>query len=201
MNIPVVQLGRARAERADAARNRAHLLGTARAMIEEEGAGHLTMDALAERAGLGKGTVFRRFGTRAGIFRALLEDSESAFQESVLAGPPPLGPGAEPGERLAAYGRARFGFLRAHIEVARESAGAAPRPGPLGSFSVLHLRMLLTRMDLPGVDPGAGAVLLAAAVETPLLLFIDGAPDGAQLPEGTDQLAATWEALAARITG
>lgn len=27
----------------------------------------LTMDSLAERSGLGKGTVFRRFGTRAGI--------------------------------------------------------------------------------------------------------------------------------------
>jgi polyketide synthase 12 len=45
------------------------------------------MDRLAERAGLGKGTVFRRFGTRAGIFAALLDDDERAFQEQVLAGP------------------------------------------------------------------------------------------------------------------
>ena len=50
------------------------------------------MDALAERAGLGKGTVFRRFGTRAGIFAALLDDDEQAFQQEVLAGPPAAGP-------------------------------------------------------------------------------------------------------------
>ena len=79
-----------RAERADATRNRVHLLATAREMLAEQGADKLTMDALAERAGLGKGTVFRRFGTRAGIFQALLDDDERAFQEQVLSGPPAL---------------------------------------------------------------------------------------------------------------
>src|SRR6185437_13870215 len=80
-------------ERADAARNRRLLLATARQMLEELGAHKLTMDGLAERAGLGKGTVYRRFGTRPGIFQALLDDDEVAFQEEVLFGPPPLGPG------------------------------------------------------------------------------------------------------------
>ena len=56
-----------RAERADAARNRQVLLATARHLIAEHGADKLTMDGLAERAGLGKGTVYRRFASRAGI--------------------------------------------------------------------------------------------------------------------------------------
>ncbi|MFE7171295.1 hypothetical protein [Streptomyces sp. NPDC057616] len=60
------------------------------------------MDGLAERACLGKDTVFRHFGTRAGIFRALLDADERRFQEQVMAGPLPLGPGAEPVERLIA---------------------------------------------------------------------------------------------------
>ena len=47
----------------------------------EQGPDKLTMDAPAERAGLGKGTVFRRLGTRAGIFAALLDDDEKAFQQ------------------------------------------------------------------------------------------------------------------------
>src|SRR5690242_21294459 len=81
-------------------------------MLAEQGADTLTMDGLAERAGLGKGTVFRRFGTRAGIFRALLDDAERTLQESVLGGPPPLGPGADPVQRLIAYGRARIAFIR-----------------------------------------------------------------------------------------
>jgi AcrR family transcriptional regulator len=61
-----VTWGPPHAERGDAARNRRRLLATAREMLAEQGADKLTMDALAERAGLGKGTVYRRFGTRAG---------------------------------------------------------------------------------------------------------------------------------------
>ncbi len=52
------------AERADAARNRRLLLATAREMLAADGADKLTMDGLAERAGLGKGTVFRRCAPR-----------------------------------------------------------------------------------------------------------------------------------------
>src|SRR5450631_986807 len=103
---PALPMGELRVERADALRNRLHLLDMAREMLTEQNADKLTMDGLAERAGLGKGTVFRRFGTRAGIFQALLDDDERAFQEQVLSGPPPLGPGATPPDRLIAYGRA-----------------------------------------------------------------------------------------------
>jgi polyketide synthase 12 len=118
MDRPVVTWGTPPAERADAARNRQRLLATAREMIAELGVDAMTMDALAERSGLGKGTVFRRFGTRAGIFQALLDDGERALQEQVLSGPPPLGPGAGPLERLIAYGRARVGFLIEHRDTA-----------------------------------------------------------------------------------
>src|SRR6202453_3010493 len=98
-------------ERADAARNRRLLLVTAREIVAGQGTGQLTMDGLAERAGLGKGTVFRRFGTRAGIFQALLDDDERDFQQQVLGGSPPLRPGAPALDRLLAYGRARAVFM------------------------------------------------------------------------------------------
>ena len=61
MNQPVTW-GAPHAERAAAARSRLHLLTTARQMLAEQGPERLTMDGLAERAGLGKGTVFRRSG-------------------------------------------------------------------------------------------------------------------------------------------
>src|SRR3984893_6850780 len=102
MNQPVTW-GSPPAERADAARNRRLLLATAREIIAGHGAGQLTMDGLAERAGLGKGTVFRRFGSRAGIFQALLDHDERDFQQQVLYGPAPLGTGAPAPDRLIAY--------------------------------------------------------------------------------------------------
>src|SRR5262249_56999562 len=119
-------------------------------MLAEQGADKLTMDALAERAGLGKGTVFRRFGTRAGIFAALLDDDERAFQQQVLAGPPPLGPGAAPLDRLIAYGRARTRFLIAHCDIARAAFGGH-RPLPAGSQSPMsqkHIRNLIAQKQL-----------------------------------------------------
>src|SRR6202040_4072098 len=135
MNQPVTW-GPPRAERADAARNRLLLLATAREMIAGQGAGQLSMDGLAERAGLGKGTVFRRFGSRAGIFQALLDDDERDFQEQVLAGPPPLGPGL-------VYGRARAGFLITHREIARAALDGRQRV-PAGSQTPMsreHIRL------------------------------------------------------------
>src|SRR5262250_301379 len=144
MSHPVTW-GPPRAERADAARNRRLLLATAREILAEQGADKLTMDGLAERAGLGKGTVFRRFATRAGIFAALLDDDERAFQQQVLAGPPPLGPGAAPLDRLIAYGRARTSFLIAHRDIAR-AAIDGHQPIPAGSptpMSQTHIRVLL----------------------------------------------------------
>ena len=156
MDQPGLTLGPPPRERADAARNRRHLLATAREMLAEQGADKLTMDALAERAGLGKGTVFRRFGTRAGIFQALLDDDERDFQQQVLSGPPPLGPGAPPLDRLIAYGRARTGFMTGHGVIARAALDGR-EPVPAGSqtpISRVHIRYLLGELHLGARRPG-----------------------------------------------
>ncbi|EUA33870.1 bacterial regulatory s, tetR family protein [Mycobacterium xenopi 3993] len=81
-------------ERGDAARNRALLLDAARRLIGERGAEAVTTDDIAAAAGVGKGTVFRRFGSRAGLMMALLDDDERHLQQAFLFGPPPLGPDA-----------------------------------------------------------------------------------------------------------
>jgi AcrR family transcriptional regulator len=95
-------------ERSDAARNRQLLLDAAQQLVREHGVDALTMDALAKRAGVGKGTVFRRFGNRTGLMLALLDHSDRQFQAAFMFGPPPLGPGAAPVERLVAFGRTRL---------------------------------------------------------------------------------------------
>ncbi|MFE4056421.1 TetR/AcrR family transcriptional regulator [Streptomyces sp. NPDC059096] len=201
VNRPVVPFGKPRAERADAVRNREHLLETAREMIAEHGAGKVTMDALAERAGLGKGTVFRRFGTRAGIFRALLEDDERRFQEQVMSGPPPLGPGAAPGDRLIAYGRARIPFLLRHHVIAQAAMAPGQPTIEAGvNMTRLHIRMLLgqARVDMPELD--SLALQLTAALEGPLLLYLSAAAPSAPPAPGTGpHLANSWQALIERV--
>ncbi|MFJ5265218.1 TetR/AcrR family transcriptional regulator [Streptomyces sp. NPDC088387] len=198
MSQPVVPLGRPRAERADAARNREQLLATARAMMAELGADKVTMDGLAERAGLGKGTVYRRFGTRAGIFLALLDDDEHAFQQQVLTGPPPLGPGADPVQRLIAYGRARTEFLTAHHVIAR-AALDRNRPVPAGEgvgFTRAHIRMLLgLARPAAFADLGSLTVQLTSALEGPLLIFLSVPRPDPSTPPDTTALAASWQTL------
>jgi AcrR family transcriptional regulator len=184
-------------ERADAARNRRRLLAVARGMLAEQGADKLTMDGLAERAGLGKGTVFRRFGSRAGIFQALLDDDERDFQQRVLSGPPPLGPGAPPLDRLIAYGRARTGFLIGHRDIAR-AALDGKEPVPVGAqtpISQAHIRYLLQEMHLAATDLDVLALQLTAALDAPLLLYLSAAQPAAQT---TERLSRGWEDLVTR---
>jgi AcrR family transcriptional regulator len=203
MNRPVLPLGAPRAERADAVRNRRQLLATARAMLAERGGtDSLTMDDLAERAQLGKGTVFRRFGTRAGIFQALLDDDELAFQEQVMAGPPPLGPGAGPVERLIAYGRARIAFMLDHREIARAALDGS-QSVPAGSETPLsrtHIRMLLGQIRLDGADLDMLALQLTAALDGPLLLYLS-ASDLTEPTWGEERIARAWQDLIRRVCG
>jgi AcrR family transcriptional regulator len=196
-----VTWGSPHAERADAARNRRLLLATAREMLAEQGAGKLTMDGLAERAGRGKGTVFRRFGTRAGIFQALLDDDERDFQEQVLSGPPPLGPGAPPLNRLIAYGQARIDFLTGHCEIARAALDSR-QPMPAGSqtpMSRAHIRFLLGEMRLGAADLDVLATQLTAALDGPLLLYLSSAIITQTAPQVSERLRPGWEDLVQRV--
>ena len=111
---PLPLLGTTAPERRDAARNREALLVAAQGLVEHYGVDAVTMDAVAAAAGVGKGTVFRRFESREGLMAALLDHSETAWQASVMSGPPPLGPGAEPWERLMAFGRSRLDTTLTH---------------------------------------------------------------------------------------
>lgn len=198
MNSPLVPLGKPRGERADAARNREHLLEVVREMVAERGVAKVTMDGLAERAGLGKGTVFRRFGTRAGIFRALLDADELSFQEDVMRGLPPLGPGAAPVPRLVAYGRARIAFLFDHFEVSRATIDRnGPVPGSGVEFTRIHIRMLLAQARLDIADLDNLAVQLTTALEGPLLLALHIPPPATARHSGS--LTDSWQTLIERV--
>jgi AcrR family transcriptional regulator len=195
-------LGRPREERADAARNRAHLIEVARQMVAELGAGKVTMDGLAERAGLGKGTVFRRFRTRAGIFHALLDEEETRFQQQLMSGPPPLGPGAPAVERLVAFGRARLEFLLEHTTLARSSLDPGQPIHRNDSPSLFHVQMLLSEASPDAAASGTLALQLVAALEGPILLYLQDDPADAPDPSVVvSDLIVSWQVLAERVCG
>lgn len=155
------------AERSDAARNRDRIVCAAVRLFAEQDPNTVSMDAIAAAAGVGKGTLFRRFGDRAGLVRALLDETETAFQEAVIRGEPPLGPGAAPVERLVAFGRARFELLEKHgpmIAAAEASErGDARFDLPVYVFYRSHIAMLVR-----GADPRCDADYLTEALLSPL---------------------------------
>ena len=144
--------------------------------------------------------MFRRFGTRAGIFQALLDDDEQDFQRQVLFGPPPLGPGAPPLDRLIAYGRARTGFLIEHREIARATLdGKESRPvGSQTPMSRIHIRYLLRELRLGAADLDVLSLQLTAALDAPLLLYLSGSEEP---PEFSERLGRGWEDLVQRVCG
>lgn len=177
--LPVI--GERPPERSDAAANRQRILDAARALLEERGFEGLTMDAVAAAAGVGKGTVFRRFGDRAGLTAALLDDYVREFQDAILSGPPPLGPGAPAGERLEAFVVELVRFQTTHMDtaMAAESAPGQPATRVVGML-LIHVAALLREID-PELDSRALAAMILAAISPPTLYrlrtLVGTAPD------------------------
>jgi AcrR family transcriptional regulator len=153
-------------ERADAARNRRRILAAAARLIEERGIENVSMDAIATDAGVGKGTLFRRFGDRSGLVMALLDERTRAFQEALIRGEPPLGPGAPAADRVVAFGRGMLGLLEQHGEMLMAAElGARWVRGEAGVYALYrtHLAMLVRE-----ADPSLDDEYLAEALLTPL---------------------------------
>lgn len=71
-------------ERRDAARNRARVLEAARALFAERGVCEVTMEEISARAGVGKGTLYRRYPNKGLLCQALLDEPTRAFQGEVM---------------------------------------------------------------------------------------------------------------------
>ena len=183
-------------ERGDAARNRALLLDAARRLIAERGADAVTTDDIATAAGVGKGTLFRRFGSRAGLMLVLLDEDEKAEQQAMMFGPPPLGPGAPPLERLLAYGRDRLKFVHTHHALLSDA-----NRGPQMRFNepmMLHHRHIRVLLE----DAGTTGDLDAQAFA--LLALLDADYVHRQLTERgqmLEQLGDAWESVARKLCG
>jgi AcrR family transcriptional regulator len=192
-----------RPERADAARNRQAILRAAEELLREHPPADVSVEEVAAAAGVGKATVFHRFGTRAGLMLAVMEERAEALRSAVTDGPPPLGPGAEPGTRLAAFTGAvvelatlNAGLLTAHehaVTTARHQQDPQRQANPVYLFWHGHVASLLREAN-PGLDADVLAHMLLGTLhaEPVARLIRDGE---------SARVAAVMRDLATNITG
>jgi AcrR family transcriptional regulator len=137
-------------ERADAARNRTKVLTAAADLFAAKDPRAVTMDDIAKAAGVGRGTLYRRYPDVASIAVALLDEHETALQHELMSGPPPLGPGAPPADRLAAFYAAMADLLETHgdLALATEVGGRRFEIGAYG-FWRAHVLSLLREAAAP----------------------------------------------------
>jgi AcrR family transcriptional regulator len=196
-----------RRERADAIRNRRRILEAAENLLAEaqrmqRGSGHVSIDAVAAAAGVGKGTVFRRFGSRAELMRALVEERVRALAEAVASGQPPLGPGAPAALRLAAFLDAAVEIATRNADVmaaydhaltAQESADFSRQTTTVYRAWHAHISALIAEAD-PALDAELLAHVLLGSLHSDLVRHL--------LARGESQrLAGTLRSLAAALLG
>ncbi|MBI2692380.1 MAG: TetR/AcrR family transcriptional regulator [Solirubrobacterales bacterium] len=190
--IPLAVLGGDPCERADAKRNRAKILAAAEGLFAQHGAEAVSMDAVADAAGVGKGTLYRRFGDRSGLARAILDERDREFQEKLIRGEPPLGPGADPVERLAAFGEGVIDLIASYgdlIMAAQIGKAGARFAGPVYATYRMHVHRLLRDID-PRVDADYFADILLAALNAEMYGFwqSDVGLDKQRISDGYRQL-------------
>jgi AcrR family transcriptional regulator len=188
-------------ERADAARNRRAILAATEQLLATHRPQDITMEQVAAAAGVGKGTVFHRFGNRMGLMIALMVERAQAREEAVTAGPPPLGEGGTDRDRLLAFLDAIVGVISRNKSLMAELAytGAAPpapkqQPAdergkhPVYQFWHGHIRALIAAQR-PDADADMIAHLMLGALHSEPVL-------NQLATEGPERLATTLRVLA-----
>ena len=167
-----------RPQRSDAARNRAAVLAAAEELFAAAAApARLSMDDVAAAAGVGKGTLFRAFGSRAALIQALWALRTESLRHAIESGPPPLGPGADPRQRIVAILDAILVVKldNRHLTLALEERSGSASLYEQPQYQLVH-RLLsdLLRDAGRGGESELLAHLLLAAVRADLLDHLTG---------------------------
>ncbi len=164
-----------RPERADAAANRALILHTAERLFRERGVENVCMAEIAEAAGVGKGTLYRRFANKGELCLALMDTQMNEFQNAMLTlfnglsqqGVPFL-------EQLAIFLRSLVDFTEMHspllVEVERAGMVQGDIPLNLPHFWQYMTVSALLRSAARGgeLTPGLDLDYLGEALLAPL---------------------------------
>jgi AcrR family transcriptional regulator len=199
--LPVAEQPAAPRERADAARNRERILKAARRLMRRKPLDSICMDAIAEEAGVGKGTLYRRFPDRAALAHALLDEDARELQDRALAGFE-LGPTAPRVEHALTLLGALFDFALDHSAVllaanAQHRGARYDHPAYAWQRSLLsgHLREAVRRGEAPPLDTLVTSELMLAGTSPELLSWITSRVDEARV---RGALLDTWRRALAR---
>jgi AcrR family transcriptional regulator len=158
-------------------RNRAAILEAAGSLFDEAtDATAVTMDHVAAAAGVGKGTVFRRFGDQAGLLRAVFDARIAALVEKIESGPAPLGPSTPPRERIPAALVATVEFKVENRQLTRLLERVEQRPAGGNFFETPSYRWahaLLTKGLTDIVEPANAAFHAHALLSLTRIDFIE----------------------------
>lgn len=163
-----------RAERADALRNREAVLAAADALFAASGSPHsVSMDEIAAAAGVGKGTLFRRFGDRAGLIAAVITSRLEPLRQAVREAQEAAA-GSTPRQRVLDLLDAslRFKIENRNLMSAAEDAGIGS-PYRAEHYGWWH-EMLRAQLEaVPGVrDADFTAHALLAAIRADLVVHL-----------------------------
>jgi AcrR family transcriptional regulator len=141
---------------------RAAVLAAAQQLVDRDGPAALRIAEVAAAAHVGPGTIYRRIGGKRELLLALVAERERDLEIALLAGAPPLGPGAPAEERIVALVDA----LHTLVLAEREVLAAADEAAPVARFAAgahaawrTHLMVLLA-----DVHPEADVAVLADIV-------------------------------------
>ena len=161
-------------ERRDAVENRERLLAVAKKLFAAQGAENTAMQAVAQAAGVGQGTLYRHFADKAALCHALIKEDLAAFRERVgaLLDDATVSPLARLGLLIGEKNRLTEGHLPLFAVMESGTPGGSRRPGPFHTW--LHERIValleeaVARGDAAPLDAPFTADALLAAVAPPL---------------------------------
>jgi AcrR family transcriptional regulator len=162
-------------ERRDAAANRALLLETAARLFAARGVAAVSMAEIAQEAGVGKGTLYRRFAHKGEICLGLMNNQLKAFQDEQLEMMRQMSAAGEPYlQQLERFLRALVVFTEEHMPLLYEVEQYSQLPEN-ENFERPHFWQYLTVFGLlrearraGEVDAGLDAAFTAEAILAPL---------------------------------
>jgi AcrR family transcriptional regulator len=175
-------LTRALNERADAAANRQHILTAARQLFDARGVEQVTMDEIARAAGVGKGTLYRRYADKAALVVELMDTCFVSFERETLA-EIEAGTGCtSPIDQLHAFLDRLIGWTEEHTQwlgvIADQSNGSRRGSGRCGPiYAWLHgvveylLRQAVEAGEASIGDTVYAADVILSAVDVDLYVF------------------------------